>query len=166
MGYIHLFTPTDRTIGHVIKTAPSIDDGLLVGYYAGFIAVSAAATFEMCVKTIMIDYASTQHISFGTFFQNHFTRLNAKIDISDLTGYAKRFHSAFSVRFKDLMKMSDAEYMAAKLGNITTAYDNLLTSRHTFAHTGTPPSLSIQEVATAYELGKVVMENFCKSLSA
>ncbi|MBN8900151.1 MAG: hypothetical protein J0H57_03885, partial [Rhodospirillales bacterium] len=61
---------------------------------AGLLVVSIVATYESCVKETLTGFAGRHHAQFGTFAQNHFGRLNSRISLSDLYGYARTFDSA------------------------------------------------------------------------
>lgn len=57
---------------------------------SGLLVVSLAATYENCVKDIIIEHAENYHPAFGRYAEKQYERLNSRVNLNDLYGYAKK----------------------------------------------------------------------------
>lgn len=106
-----------------------------------------------------MNFASRHHEKFGTFAQNHFRKLNSRISLSDLDGYASTFDNSVHSRYGQMLK-SRRERVDRKIGkNITSAYKQLLSWRHDFAHSGTR-NTTVEEALAMHTLAKRVLYVF------
>ncbi|MDX2143065.1 MAG: HEPN domain-containing protein [Rhodospirillaceae bacterium] len=126
---------------------------------AGLLVVMIVASYENCVKGILVNYAMRQHIAFGEFAENNYEKLNSRINISDLHKYAELFGEKISKRFKAVL-LSKTQRIDKRLGkNIGTCYEQLLRWRHSFAHSGVR-STTIEEAASTHRFAKRVLFAF------
>lgn len=56
---------------------------------AGLLVVTLAATYENCVKTVLINYADNKNANFSYFVERQFEKLNSRITVRDLQGYTR-----------------------------------------------------------------------------
>jgi hypothetical protein len=101
---------------------------------AGLIVVAATASYETCVKEIIINFANSHHVRFGEFASNNYKNLNSRISIKDLRSYAKLFGSNVGDRFNNSLSIK-SKTINERLGQkIESHYENILSWRHAFAH--------------------------------
>ncbi len=126
---------------------------------AGLLVVAIAASYESCVKETLMNFASRHHEKFGLFAQNHFKKLNSRISLSDLSGYASTFDSSVHSRYESLLK-ARKNRIDKKIGrNITSAYKQILSWRHDFAHAGIR-NTTVEEALTTHMLAKRILYIF------
>ena len=89
MAYTDKFQPTDELINEINTLKPHISS-IALPKFTGAISVSAVTSYELAIKEILIDYASSKHHLFGGFIQNYLSRLNGRIKIPDLKNEIKK----------------------------------------------------------------------------
>lgn len=133
---------------------------------AGLLVVAIAAAYESCVKETLTAYASRHHEAFGTFTQNQFNKLNSKVAVSDLNLYARTFSNDIHRHFGEALDRRKKQIEARTGKNITTAYKQILSWRHDFAHAGVR-NTTIEEALATHRFAKRVLyafdEAFCAS---
>lgn len=131
---------------------------------AGLLVVAIVASYESCVKETLINFASKHHTAFGNFAQNHFKKLNSRISLSDLNGYASSFDGQVHSRFGYLLKKRK-DKLNARIGrDFISAYKQLLSWRHDFAHAGTR-NTTVEEALATHRLAKRVLYVFDEAFS-
>jgi hypothetical protein len=131
---------------------------------AGLLVVSIAASYETCVKETLNTYAARHHAAFGLFTQNQFRRLNSRISVSDLYGYARTFNNDVHHRFGELMKARKKRVELRTGKDITAAYGLVLSWRHDYAHAGVR-NTTIEEALQTHRLAKRVLYSFDDAFS-
>lgn len=131
---------------------------------AGLLNVTVCATYENCVKAIIHDYAGRQSQLFRVYAQNQYDRINSRIDVSDLYRYAKTFHPDIHRTFKERIASTNAYYLRRTLSDIVVSYGQLLSWRHSFAHTGIRVT-TVEEVIRHHRLAKRVIIAFADAFS-
>ena len=117
---------------------------------AGLLVVAIAASYEACIKDILISFATRHHSVFGEFATNQYSRLNSKITISDLNSYCKTFSKSRHESFKQLLKQR-SDKINERLGQrIENHYANILGWRHAFAHSWVR-STTVEEVIRTHK---------------
>lgn len=125
---------------------------------AGLLVVLIAATYENCVKDILIRYANSKHEQFGEYVSRKYDRLNSKIKISDLHQYAKDFDPDFQERFKQILSSRKDAILNRANVNICDSYEQILRWRHAFAHEGIH-NVTLEEATKIYKYANRVI--FC-----
>jgi hypothetical protein len=126
---------------------------------AGLLVVAIAASYESCVKEILINFAAKRHVIFGEFASNHYNRLNSKIRVKDLSAYSKLFGSATHDKFWQGLKRR-SEAIRARLGqHIEGHYENILDWRHAFAHSWAR-NTTIEEITITHRFASRVIYCF------
>jgi hypothetical protein len=120
---------------------------------AGLLVVAMAATYENCVKEVLCECASKQHISFGNYAVRNYQKLNSRVLVSDLKKYCETFDSAVCARFKTRLAAKKKSLLDRVGKNIETSYEQILSWRHEFAHAGIPQT-TIEEAAATHRVGK------------
>jgi hypothetical protein len=147
------FVPSDK-----IETAQFRAD------LAGLLVVSMAASYESCVKETLVTYATGHHVAFGNFATNNYSKLNSRISLSDLYGYAKTFDSGVHGRFGQLLDRRK-KVIDNRLGkSIVASYRQILSWRHDFAHAGIR-NTTIEEAMVTHRLAKRVLYVFDQSFN-
>lgn len=141
-------------------------DPLLVSKYTGFFAVSSAAVLELALKDIIIEFAILNNSLFGQYVASRYERINGRIKLEDFhKEHLKPFGQTYRTKFKRRLSLIDRHFMRQQSFSVSTAYENLLTCRHTFAHEGVVPmSMTYQEVKRGFEAGKLVMSCLARTL--
>lgn len=126
---------------------------------AGLLVVTIAASYESCVKETLVSYAGRHHVAFANFATNNYKKLNSRIAINDLHGYTGTFDDNVSTRFKALLN-DRRKRIDARIGkNIESAYKQMLSWRHDFAHAGIR-NTTIEEAVATHRLAKRVLYAF------
>lgn len=126
---------------------------------AGLLVVAIAASYESCVKETLMNYAHRHHAQFGNFAQNQYKKLNSRISLSDLYGYAGTFDSGVHHRFGQLIKSRKAKLNARIGRDFTASYTQMLSWRHDFAHAGIR-NTTVEEALNTHRLAKRVLYAF------
>jgi hypothetical protein len=103
---------------------------------AGLLIVAIAASYESCVKDVMIRYAATKHVDFERFTLNNFNKLSSRIAIADLHKYAALFDDQIAIKFKAILKNRKQNILSRTGHNIEVRYNQILAWRHDYAHAG------------------------------
>lgn len=148
-----------RKVAGVIGNSPADLD--IRADLAGLLVISFVASYENAVKKILIVYADNHNDQFSFFVEKQFDKLNSRISLDDLKGYAKKFDEVLEVKFaNELLRIKD------RLGDqpFEGWYDQLLRWRHAFAHAG-QKNTTIEEVFKAHQYAKYVLFAFYKAFS-
>jgi hypothetical protein len=157
MIYTDRFISTDNLVPHLLAMANSTTDSLVQSSFAGFFSVSAVTVFELAIKDIFISFAEKKHKVFKVFIETHFLKINGMIGIPELKGkHIKPFGEKYLNKFKRHLEIQENTLFSASRISLTAVYDNLLTCRHKFVHTGTP-TLTLSETISYYANGKEVI---------
>jgi hypothetical protein len=157
MAYSDRFIAADTLVPHLSSIMGSIVDPLIQSSYAGFFSVSAITVFELAIKEIFLSFADKKHKVFGAFIEKHFSKINGRIQISDLRGsHIKPFGEKYLNRFDRHLALQEENVFKNTRISITTVYSNLILCRHKFVHTGSP-TLTLQETISNYTIGKEVI---------
>lgn len=158
MPYTDRFTATDNLILHLSTFVHTIPDPAIQANYAGFLSVSSVTVFELAIKDIFIEFASSKNKVLGTVINKYFEKLNGRIQLADLRGtHIKLFGEKYLKKFDKKLKIKDNIFFASHRVIISTEYSNLITCRHQYVHKGSP-TLSISEVINYYLHGKEVIQ--------
>lgn len=126
---------------------------------AGLLVVTIAASYEACVKETLISYASRHHVAFGNFAQNNYSRINSRIKINDLKGYARLFDTNIEQAFKAKIQEKKSR-ISARVGiNIESRFEQILNWRHDFAHAW-KTNTTVEEALITHRFGKRVLYAF------
>lgn len=126
---------------------------------AGLLVVAMAATYETCVKEILYEHANKKHSSFGEFALRNYKKLNSRVQVRDLRNYCDTFNPHIKDRFKLLLSERKSKLLERTGRNIESAYEQILSWRHDFAHAGIRQT-TIEEAANTHRLGKRVIYIF------
>ncbi|HEV7660906.1 MAG TPA: HEPN domain-containing protein [Allosphingosinicella sp.] len=126
---------------------------------AGLLVVAIAASYESCVKETLISYAARHHLEFAVFAQNQFQKLNSRINLSDLFRYARNFGNPIHKKFSEVLNERKAKILLRTGKDFSKAYEQILSWRHDFAHTGSR-NTTIEEAMATHRLAKRVLYAF------
>jgi len=129
------------------------------GDLAGLLVVTIAASYESCVKEVMIMHAGRHHAAFGNFATNNYKKINSKISIQDLHGYASNFDENIARRFKEILNTRKRKIDLRIGKNIESCYKQILSWRHNFAHARIR-NTTIEEALLTHHLAKRVLYAF------
>ena len=110
---------------------------------AGLLSVAICATYENCIKEILIYHASL-YSKFESFIKDTYEKLNSKILFDDLIKYASMFDKQLPNDFKKIIEdkyhgigteRKESDLSAGRIVNEQWKYKTLLETRHKFAHT-------------------------------
>lgn len=160
MPYQDHFRLADDLITHLDTVFVGLRDPFLESRYTGFLAVSSVTVLELSMKTIFVDFAEHKHKILGNFCASSFERTNGRITTSEISGkYVLRFGVKYQTRFKKALVALEKQSLRTTGISVLTAYGNLITWRHGFAHDGVLPAhASYGEVKHAYQCGKAIMD--------
>lgn len=137
----------------------------------GLLIVSTIATYENCIKEIIISYADTQHAAFGRYADLQYKKLNSNIKLHNLNSYAKKLGEDLQSKFqKELLKAekrinpTNSDFSKHEKFDIVKAYHELLDCRHSFAHARIRTK-TIDDATQLHKKGKFVVLCFAKALS-
>lgn len=155
MAYTDRFKPADDLFSTFSGTIGIYTDDFK-SKITGFLAVSAVTCYELAIKEILIDFASSKHNEFGNFVANHLSRINGKIQIDNLKELIKNFESHYSSDFENQLKSCEQSLPTHEKIAMRSNYKDLILCRHRFIHANNV-TLSFQECRDYYFLGKNVI---------
>jgi hypothetical protein len=161
------FTSSDAIARHLLAIEPSLGDQVLANKYVGFGSVSAAAIFEMNIKDAIFEFCGRISPVFENFGRSRFERMNGRISIKLLKeDCLLPFGEAYKDGFVSRLDSADQLALATSRTSVIQCYQNLLTWRHSFAHTGSAPATAtLSEFGVAYEESKKVIQCFFEVLA-
>lgn len=122
--------------------------------FSGLIVISLAATYENCIKTILINYADFYHDKFSHQVERKYNYLNSRIKFETLKEYVSHFDGDVSYFEKKVYKCS------LRLRNeINKTYDQILNWRHHYAHAHNNVT-SLNDAYKAHRYAKYVLYSF------
>lgn len=142
---------------------------------SGLLIVSLAATYENCVKEILVENAENHHPAFGKFAEKQYDKLNSRVGLNDLYGYANKLGASLTAKFnQELLKAErrtgsviavdqngQPKYNKFK---IVKEYHRLLECRHAFAHSR-QKNTTIEEAYNMHRYGRFVILSFARALN-
>ena len=140
---------------------PASDRGVIAfrGDLAGLVVVLIAATYETCVKDILMSYAYRNHEAFGEFAQNHFSRMSSRIAVQDRNQYARACNPGIHEKFRDRLHDRKEKIERCIGQNVEANYKLLLSWRHEFTHTGNK-STTVEEAIRTHGFARHVLYSF------
>lgn len=167
MAYADHFVLTDDLIAHLDTVFDALRDPYIESKYTGFLSVSAAAVLESALKEVFCNFATAKHAVFGHFAEKYFFRINGKIRLNDIQDdYLKKCGPKYMKRFKRRLEILESDELKANGRSTKTAYENLITWRHEFAHAGRVPAhASYPEVKYAYSCGKRIIDSLASCMN-
>jgi hypothetical protein len=164
MNYAKHFALVDDVAGHFDGAIKGLD-AFTVTRYAGLYAVSSAAVLELALKEIVIGFAASRDPVFGDYIASRYEFINGRIKLSHIKqDHLEPFGKAYLKNFDRLVTWLDAYGVKRKRGSLVSAYGNLLTCRHKFAHEGAT-TCTYDEVKSGFEAGKRIMACLHHALS-
>ena len=151
MAYTDKFLPTDELINEINTLKPHISQ-VALPKFTGAISVSAVTSYDLAIKEILIDYAHSKHNLFGCFVQNYLSRLNGRIEISDLKKEIKKIDNALAANWEE--KITEVERVEP---SVRSCYQNLIQSRHSYVHANRI-NLDYDECINDFNIGKKIIE--------
>lgn len=166
MSYTDRFVQVEDYLTHLDPMMASIADPFVQGRYIGFIATSAVTAYELAIKDIFYAFADQKHAVLGNVTRARFFRLNGKIRLDDLKKeHVKAFGDRYLERFKRNLNEVDDAYVRANGSSPKTAYNNVITWRHTFVHEGeSPNTTNYDEIKRNYVAGKEVIHCLSRTM--
>lgn len=142
---------------------------------SGLLIVSLAALYENCVKEIIVSYTESHHPAFGRYAEKQYEKLNSKIDLNDLYGYASKLDGGIKIKFNhELLKAErriTLNVPCDRDGNpnymkftIVKQYKELLQLRHAFAH-ARQRTTTMEDAVKLHKKGRFVILAFARALS-
>lgn len=126
---------------------------------AGLLVVAIAATYETCIKEILIEHARSKHVEFGGFAKNNFAKINSRIKPNDLKNYCKMFSENMATNFSKSLDKRKKRISTATRTNIEKRYELLLDWRHDYAHAAIK-STTIEEAEKCNRFAKHILYVF------
>lgn len=156
MTYAKHFALVDDVASHFDGAIKGLD-AFTVTRYAGLYAVSSAAVLELALKEIIISFAASRDRVFGEYIASRYEFINGRIKLSHIKqDHLEPFGKPYLKRFERLVSWLDSYGVKMRRGSIISAYGNLLTCRHKFAHEGAT-TCTYDEVKAGFEAGKRIM---------
>ncbi|WJM85162.1 HEPN domain-containing protein [Dickeya chrysanthemi] len=143
---------------------------------SGLLIVSLAATYENCVKEVIIQHAESHHPAFGKYAEKQYDKLNSRVSLNDLYGYTGRLGNNLTEKFnKELLKaerrtsannvpMNTNGQPSYNKFRIVKEYQRLLECRHAFAH-ARQKTTTIEDAFEMHRYGRFVILAFTRALS-
>lgn len=159
MPYTDHFKLTDDLITHLDPILTTLNDPFIESRYTGFLAVSSVTVLELAMKTIFCEFAAKKHKVLANFCSNYFENINGRIGLDKIKEeYLVKFGQKYHKRFKKALEKLERHHLKTSRSSPKSAYGNLLTWRHAFAHQGNiPANASYSEVKRSFFFGKEIM---------
>jgi RiboL-PSP-HEPN len=161
---LELLEPIDRLYDEIRLFVP--EDTLRLQFrsdLSGLLVVSMAASYENCVKEILISFCSSHNEAFGAFASNQYAKLNSKINLHDLVNYAKLFGDQFQQKYKEELAKRRNSIKNRTGRDICERYEQVLAWRHQYAHAG-QQNTTLDEAYSAHTFAKRVILAFSDAL--
>ena len=162
MAYADRFNDVDALISNMIPIIPGLPSDVQ-SKLVGFLAVNAVTAYELAIKEIIEDYASSKHCDFGEYVRCALARINGRIKISDIKGEINKFGGSYKDDFEANLSSKEACVLRATGKSLSACYDNLLICRHRYVHASVI-TLTIQECVDDYNIGKNVIDALFDSM--
>lgn len=162
MAYTDRFNDVDALISNLNPIIPSLSFDVQAKF-VGFLAVNAVTAYELAIKEIIEDYASSKHCDFGEYVRCALARINGRIKISDIKGELNKFGGSYKGNFETNLVSKEASVLQNTGKSLSACYDNLLTCRHRYVHASVI-TLTIQECVDYYNIGKNVIDALFDSM--
>jgi len=164
VAYTDHYQHADDIVQHLDVIVPGLDP-LLQAKYTGFVAVAAITVYEMAIKSVFIDFAAAEHKVFGSFVESVFSRINGRIRLDDLKGYACQFGDSYEADFVLRLGLASDAHLRDFRRDLRSNYNNLVLWRHDFAHAGhVAPSATYGEAVQSYQDGKLVIRCLAEAM--
>lgn len=164
MTYAKHFALVDDVASHFDAAVTGLDP-FTVTRYAGLYAVSSAAVLELALKEIVIEFARSRDAVFGDYIAARYEFINGRIKLTHIKqDHLEPFGKSYLRRFDRLVKWLDTYGVKRRRGSLISAYGNLLTCRHKFAHEGLT-TCTYGEVKAGFEAGKRIMACLHRALA-
>lgn len=161
---LDLLRPIDRLYSEIVQFVPQDTQRIQFrSDLAGLLVVTMAASYENCVKEVLITFCSSHSPVFGVFASRQYDRMNSRINLSDLYGYSKLFGDVIRQRFKDKLTKRRSTIMARTGRDIAEIYDQILRWRHQYAHAG-QQNTTIEEAYAAHTFAKRILFIFSDAI--
>ncbi len=159
MAYQDHFRLADDMIAHLDTIILGIKDPFITSRYVGFVSVAAVTVYELALKEIFCEFGEKKHRVLGNFTRSYFDRINGRIKIITIRDeYIHRFGEKYEKRFKRKLSIIENIGLRSYGISISTAYNNIIEWRNSFAHEGIiPPYVTYAEVTQSYRIGKDVL---------
>lgn len=155
------FGRVDTLISEIEKFVPEGTRGAVPfrADLAGLVVVAMAASYEACVKGVLVSFASAKHVDFELFANRQFDKLSSRVAIKDLHRYGKVFNPSINSRFKAILTQRKTNIYNRTGNDIQKRYEQILEWRHEFAHGGVR-NTTISEAVTFHTYAKRVIYAF------
>lgn len=159
MSYIDKFKIVDDYLVHLDQMMGTIGDPFIQSRYLGFVLISAVTGYELAIKDIFYDFSDRKHKVLGNVVRGRFERLNGKIKYQSLKDeHVKSFGQKYSDKLKSLISAKEVELLNRDRISMLSSYNNVISWRHTFIHSGkAPTTTNYNEIKAAYIAGKEVI---------
>ncbi len=157
--YTDFFKDSDKIIIHLKNISPSIDFDIQKSY-AGFVCITAVATYEVVIRQIFVDFCKNQNLVFGNFFDSKFSRLNGNIELKKLQdNFLDHFGNKYSTNFKELVDFEDDYTLKTERKKLKESYASLINYRNSSAHTATfNYNATLNDVCDFYFTSKKIID--------
>ena len=162
MAYTDRFAAVDELISNLSPIISGLS-AEVQSKFVGFLAVNAITAYELAIREIIEDYATSKHCDFGEYVRCVFSRINGRISIGDIKGELKKFGGNYKDNFETNINSKESTILTTTGNSLFTCYDNLLTCRHRYVHASVI-TLTIQECIDYYQIGKNVIEALHETL--
>jgi RiboL-PSP-HEPN len=160
------FDKVDALAKSMANVAPISDPSLvsLRADFAGLLTVAMAASYENCVKQVILAYCDRHHSRFRQYAENKYSQLSSKVRVEHLHGYANDFGDDVAGAFKEDFACTKKriEFYTGK--NIEASLKQVMKWRHDFAHAW-KQTTTLEEAITTHRYAKQVFIVFSKSFS-
>lgn len=156
MAYTDKFKDVDDLISSLTPLIPTLPPEIQVTL-AGFLSVNAVTAYELAIKGIIEDFATSKHNDFGEYVRNTLSRINGRIKTDDIKSLLKPFGRNYSINFDNALKQKEEEILRSDGYSILSCYANLITCRHIYVHESRI-TLTTQECINNYNAGKNVID--------
>ena len=156
----------DQYVAESDEYVRSIQDDFMKTRFTGFLSVNAVTIYELCIKSILVEFSHRKDPTFGFYIARQYERMNGRIRLADLVDLAGKFGSSYKDRFKEILANCEQEKLESERASVRQAYTQLVDWRHEFAHKGSiPTNATYDEAKKNYCLGKEVIRSFGMAMS-
>lgn len=166
MSHKRYYSLADPVVGHFNSTITGITDPFITSRLTGLVAVAAVTVYELCIKHIFYQFATSRNEIFGAFTLKYFERINGRVKVRNIKeDYLTKFGAIYVDNFGKNLALAEHKILTTSGKSIQSSYNNIIVWRNQFAHEGNfAATVTYPEAVESYNLGKEVVQVLADTL--
>lgn len=149
----------EETIRYLERLHEDEKDPVKAVRLAGFLVLTVISALEVDVRDTCTETGGRFHSQFGTYVSASLSKTNARVSVKELGQLIGRFSEVSQMTFQRRLDVLKRRCQRWPRSSLHAQYENLLTWRNSFAHTGTV-SATFDEVMQAARYAGLITRVF------